>query len=120
MATIPFQHLRTNQDGVVAHILWETLTATNADGSPFFGAHRPDKTVSVQGTFGGTVTLQGSNEATPVTWFTLNDTTGAALTFTTARLALVAENPLWIRPLAGAGVGDVDVYLIAVAPESRV
>ena len=119
MATIEYRLASAAYDGDVAHVIWRGLSATNLDGAPYAGARRPDKTIAVQGTFGGTVTIQGSNEEVPTTWYTLNDPQGNPLTFTAARMELIAENTIWIRPLAAVGVSNVEVYLVAVAARGQ-
>lgn len=120
MATIAWELLSSPYNGSLAHVLWRALSATNADGAPYASGSRPDKTITVQGTFGGTVTIQGSNELVPTTWMTLNDPQGNPLTFTAARTELISENTLWIRPVAAAGVTTVDVYLLAGTPRALV
>lgn len=73
-----------------------------------------DRTVHVTGTFGGaTVTIQGSNDN--VTFATLNDNTGAALTFTAAGLKVILENPTYIRAVTSGGAGTAVVVVIAGA-----
>ena len=108
MATISLQIGADNQ----AHsslIKWETLTATDV-GEARVNTYYNDRTVSVTGTFGGTVSIQGSNDGT--NWFTLTDNSGLALEFTAAGMKLIAEAPLYIRPSAGSGVSDVDVIIL--------
>lgn len=63
--------------------------------------------VSVEGTFGGTVTIQVSNDNT--NWFTLNDPLGDAITFTTNGYSEVSTGAAYIRASAGSGVSSVNV-----------
>lgn len=95
---------------------WETMTTTNADGSPLLIDRRTDRSVQVSGTFGtgGTLVIQGSNDG--ANWYTLNDLQGTALSFASARLEGISEMPLYVRPFVSAGDGttDLDVYLVAV------
>lgn len=73
-----------------------------------------DRTVQVSGTFGGaTVTIQGSNDK--ITWFTLNDNTGAALAVTTAVLKLILENPIYVRAISAGGAGSAITVILAGA-----
>lgn len=79
---------------------------------------KADKSVHVYGAFGGTVTIQGTNETddAPANPVTLNDSRGEGnpLTFTTADLRTVLEAVHKIRPLPGAGVVNTTVRLLAV------
>jgi hypothetical protein len=80
-----------------------------------------DKTVHMFGTFGGTVTLQGSNDPLAITspstasWFTLTDNFGNAIAYSSATLATIAQAPLYIQPSAGSGVTSVTVVIAANA-----
>lgn len=73
-----------------------------------------DKTVHVYGTFGaaGSLTIQGSNKPTEdgTTMATLHKTDLSALTFTSAGIFIILENPLWLRALVTGG--DVTTALI--------
>ena len=73
-----------------------------------------DKTVHVKGNFSGpaTIVIEGSNDG--VTWVTLTDPAGAALSFTSEDLKVVLENPQEIRPRVPAGDGstDLDVFIV--------
>ena len=96
--------------------LWETMADDDVGGVAGADAGSPsfaDKTVHVTGTFGGaTVTIEGSNDGT--NFVTLNDAGGSALSFTSAGLKTILENPLEIRPKTAGGSGtDVDVIIIA-------
>lgn len=101
------------REGGIRKVIWETMG--NADtGSAVSIADYPDKTVDIQGTFGGaTVVIQGSNDGTNYT--TLTDTTDTALSFTAASgPKVILENPLFLRASTSGGTGtDVDVILSA-------
>lgn len=90
--------------------LWETLTATDT-GAPLEVANRGGAMGSVQmtGTFGGTVTMQVSNDGT--NWVTMKDLQGAEIALTAAGMADFTSGARYIRPSAGSGVSDVDVRL---------
>ena len=80
-------------------------------GKPYMMANYPDRTVHITGTF-GSVTLRGSNKAAPddatsTDWFNLTDVQGSAITLTAAGGEVIAENPLWISPIATGGSGYV-------------
>jgi hypothetical protein len=82
------------------------LPASGDDGDWVELPQFPDKSVMVTGTFGTTtVTIQGTNEADKTNPQTLNDPQGTALTFTSARIEQILENPRFIRPIASAGNG---------------
>ena len=91
---------------------WDDLANGNTGNSASI-ARWADKTVQVSGTFGvgGSITIQGSNDAT--VWATLHDPQGNDLTFTAAGIEMITENPLHIRPNVTAGDGttalDVDI-----------
>lgn len=63
-----------------------------------------DRSIQVAGTFnGGTVSFQGSNDG--ITWATLNDPQGNALTFTASRIEQLLEIALYMRAVVTAGTG---------------
>ena len=90
-------------------VTWAAMGAS-VDGAPYAYGKFPDKTVQVFGTFGGTVTLQGSNDPRVLSdpgnavWFTLLDIDGDAITFTAAGARVIRENPRFIRPSNGSGI----------------
>lgn len=66
------------------------------------------------GTFGGTLTMQGSIDGT--NWFTLlTGPGGSEITFTADGYAEVTTAAKYIRPSGGTGVSDVDVHVHMVA-----
>ena len=92
----------------------DTGDALDPDGG---GMSFADKTVQASGTWASaTVVIQGSNDN--VTWFTLNDPGGTALSFTADAIKVILENPLYIRPKSSGGSGtDVNVTLAGRAIE---
>lgn len=75
-----------------------------------------DKSFGIWGTFGGTVTLQGSWDKRAVpdadSWRTLTESDNTtAIAVTAAASGVVLENPIWIRAIAGASVVAVKVGL---------
>lgn len=97
----------------VSRTTWEGLL--NGDtGSPESGAALSDRCVSVSGTFGaaGSVRLEGSNDL--ITWYTLTDLQGNALTFTAAGMEQVQENPFYVRPNVTAGDGTTSLVVSLV------
>jgi len=117
MATIThaeafFQNSETGHAYDVMTLTWATMG--NADtGTAAAVPSYSDKTVHITGTFGSaTVTIQGSNDN--VNWTTLTDIQGTALAVTADDISLIAENPLYIRPITAGGTGtDVDVIISA-------
>ena len=94
-----------------------TAMGASTDGVAFENPEYGLKTVQAYGTFGGTVTIQGSNDplgiSTPASavWATLTADGTNALTFTAAGLKKIHENPRFIRAISGAGVSDVDIVI---------
>lgn len=95
-------------------IVWTPLTTTDTDGEPYSGQCDDIRCVQVTGTFGagGSVSLQGSLEATPSNWAILTDPQGNALTFTATRIERVEENILHFRPFVTAGDGTTSLTVI--------
>lgn len=97
-------------------VLWEGLLNGDSGDAQQVG-QMSDKSVQVVGTFGtgGSINIEGSNDGT--NWEILVDPQGNALTFTSAALEQILENPRYIRPnvTAGDGTTDLDVYLYARA-----
>jgi len=88
-----------------------TDVGASTNGIAFIASEYPVKTVQAYGTFGGTVTIQGSNDPLGLTtpssavWFTLTTvdaTTG--ITFTAAGMKKINENPRFVRAITGVGV----------------
>jgi hypothetical protein len=74
MATVNWAStpIRTFGSNVIV-VSWSPITTANNDGQRFEAPGWADRSVQVFGTFGagGTITFQGSNEATPSAWVTL-------------------------------------------------
>lgn len=104
MAVIDLQTLSHNRK------LWETLTATDTGEPLYLGRGGAQIAVQVTGTFGGTVSLQGTIDGS--TWFDLTSGPGGeAISFTAAGYAEISTAVWAIRPSGGSGVSDVDVYI---------
>ena len=98
-------------DGSVVKFVW-VLTGTN-DGAPMPFTQWSDRSVQLNGTWGGgTVVWEGSNDS-GTTWFTLNDAQGSALTKTADGLKTVVEVTELARPRATVGVTSVTVSCVA-------
>lgn len=94
-------------------VTWTPVTESDTC-LPFENPGRSDRSVQVEGTFGGaTITIEGSNDGT--NWHTLHDGSGTALTFTSADLRQVLEVTRYIRAKTASGSGSsVTVTLLAV------
>jgi hypothetical protein len=116
MATIPYTAERIGERSV--SVRWSPLTFSGTDdGVAFSLMPGADRSVHVSGTFGasGSLTLEGSNQATPATWVGLTDPQGNALTFTSARIEQIAEYTRWIRPRVTAGDGTTSLVVDMIA-----
>lgn len=109
MATINAKILPQQDGGVI--VLWETLTATNNEGSLVsLPSHRLESVQAI-GTFGGAVTMHGTNDPTGAAAVVpLKDQGGTAISASAAAMFGVAGQMRHIQPKAAAGVSDVDVY----------
>lgn len=96
-----------------AKIVW-ALDNTDADGAPVdkHWADYADRTVSVDGTFGGaTITIQGSADGS--SWASLSDPSGSPVAMTAADVAVLSETPLKTRPALTGGAGStVNVTMV--------
>lgn len=118
MAERPVVRTGPDENGIIT-FTWEQISNTDQTGAAIKLPSHPDKTVHFFGTFNGTIALQGSNQATPTVWTTVNDNVGDPLAVTGAAIAAVGENPLWLRPAQTiATLSDVDVILVC-APRNR-
>ena len=90
--------------------LWETAaggdtcTEISPNGSEPLAAN-----IHAFGTFGGTLTMQGSNDGT--NWFTLKDTQGNDCTATSEAVFEVSTAAAYLRPSPGSGISDIDVTI---------
>ena len=107
MATIALQFTQLDPYTV----LWETIPASSTGQGLFLPGHVHHVSIQALGTFGGDVTMQGSNDK-GLTWFTLKDEGGTDIVFSAAGAASVDALPQLIRPSSGGGVSDVDVYAV--------
>lgn len=81
----------------------------------------PDKSYGAWGTFGGTVTIQGSWDACTnpdnidaSSWLTLRESDNVTTcAFAADACGVILENPVWIRVISGAGVSSVKVVITA-------
>jgi hypothetical protein len=118
MATV--QLTRNVEGGFGVTIVWSPIP-NGDDGQPWDTQDYPDVSVQVTGTFGvgGSLRIEGSNEATPTNWGTLADPQGTALDFTAAKIEQVLENVRWIRPRVTAGDGTTALVATLYAGRRR-
>jgi hypothetical protein len=98
-------------------ISWTGL-ANGESGSAYAIPTFADKTLQIGGTLGvgGTVLLEGSNDGT--NFVAMHDTQGNNLSFTSAQMQLIVENPRYIRPRVTAGDGSTSIT-VTIACRSR-
>ena len=93
---------------------WAEISAAITTGDALEKVQLTDRTVQMTGTWdGATIVMQGSLDG--VTYFTLTDPQGNALSFTADGLESVMEATRFIRPfrsVAGGGTVDVKVILL--------
>ncbi len=84
----------------------------DGDAMPF--AQYTDKSVQVSGVLGGAaVVIEGSNNGGS-TWATLTDPQGNDLSISTAKIEMVTEATLMVRPriVGGDGTTNVSVHML--------
>jgi hypothetical protein len=111
MAVVQFTGSKIGKSSALC--TWSAL-ATGDTGTPLLNAEKSDRSVQVGGTFGGSTTvIEGSNDG--VTYFTLTDPAGAALSFTVAGLKQILQVTKYIRPSTSGGAAVVvNVNLLTV------
>lgn len=105
----------TTSNSVAHGTAWLGL-ALGDDGSPMPFSQYTDRSVQVSGTFGGaSVVIEGRN-APGLPWATLTDPQGNDLSITAAKIELVTEATLEIRPriVGGDGTTSINVHLLGV------
>jgi hypothetical protein len=99
------------QNGGCLLVTWASIA--NADTvTPIDMAEYGDKSVQVDGTFGGTsVGLQGSNDGT--NYYALRDPSSTAIAITAAGSKAVLENTRYVKPvLTGGAASTITVTLL--------
>ncbi len=100
--------------GRTHRVTWSNLTnGDTGEPWPMFGA--ADATIHVFGTFtgSGTVTMQGSLEAVPATYFTLKDPQGNTMVYTDADAEMISQVGGFIRPSV-TGDGTTSITIIGL------
>lgn len=120
MATIAYAYQNIDGKSAVGRLaLWDGLVTGSLVADPVPTAGEGDICVQVTGTpDGSTVTLRGSNKASPAVataadWFTLTQPDGTDAAFTAAGGCQIVERPLWIAPIMSTpgASSDMDVHL---------
>lgn len=109
----PTRQQTTNTQAFVQR--WAAMAA-NDTGEPLGASQYTDRSVQVAGTFGGaTVRIEGSNDGS--TWATLTDPQGNALEMISAKLEMVTEATLYIRPAVVGGDGTTSLTVNLLVKE---
>lgn len=111
-------HTRTSTGSSAAFVATWTglLLGDSGDSLPF--SQYTDKSVQVSGTFGGaTMRIEGSNNGTD--WAVLTDPQGNDLLISSAKIEMITEATLYVRPLVSAGDGTTDLVVTMLCKEAR-
>ena len=101
-------------DGSVMLATWNALDATNNVGNAINFAQWADRSVQMNGTFNSaTVVWQGSNDG-GVTWTTLTNPQGTAISHNAAAMDAVTEVCQLARPNSSGGGAAQSVIVAAV------
>lgn len=100
------------QIGPEKYAVHEQTLANDSTGKAWMGGPYADKTVQVVGEFSGAVAhIEGSMDG--VNWAVLTDPGGDPLSFASAGLALIVENPRFIRPrTSDTGNGSTSIKVV--------
>lgn len=100
----------------VAVTTWPNLLSGD-DGEPVRLAVYSDRSIQLSGTFGGaSVTIGGSNDG--VTYHALTDTSGTALSLTSACLKQIVELPVYLKPRVFGGDGTTSLTVVLAGRRS--
>lgn len=94
--------------GEVALVAWSMAQGDTA--VPFALAVYADRTIQVDGVFGGaSVSIRGSND--DVNYYTLTDPQGNALSFSAGGLETIMELPYYVKPVIFGGDGTTALII---------
>lgn len=100
----------------VAVTTWANLLSGD-DGEPVRLAVYSDRSIQLSGTFGGaSVTIGGSNDG--ITYHALTDTSGTALSLTSACLKQIVELPVYLKPRVFGGDGTTNLTVVLAGRRS--
>lgn len=102
-----------NVDNSLVSVTWTGLL-NGDDGTPISAAEFADRSIHFFGTFGvgGTIILEGSNEAVPTNWAPLADPQGTAISKTQLSVEQLLELTRWVRPRVTAGDGTTSLSAV--------
>lgn len=102
-----------------SHVITWTGLLNGDSGEPLEMPGSADRSVQINGTFGsgGTVLIEGSNDG--VNYYTLNDPSSAALSYTAAKIESVLEITRYIRPRVSAGDGATSLVCSMLVRQSK-
>lgn len=113
MATVTPTEVLTPLDKRGLRIFKWAVVAASDDCTPVVCGQYTDKTVYMYGTFGGNMSLEGSPDPSGSTYVVLTDAQGNAISGKSAAFTeQILEMAYKVRPVAAAGVGAVDVFLM--------
>lgn len=115
--TPTFSKIRSSDGGIDAIVIsWGPL-ANGDTGKPVSRPALGDKSIQIEGTFGagGTIVLEGSNQAAATNFRTMTDPAANLLSLTAAGLKQVTEVTTWVRPNVTAGDGSTSLTVTLVA-----
>jgi hypothetical protein len=95
---------------------WAGL-ANGDDGEPIKFSQYADKSAQVTGIFGagGSLAIEGSNDG--ANWAPLSDPQGNDLNFATAKIEMITEATLYVRPRVAGGDGTTNLSVILLMKE---
>lgn len=89
-------------------VSWSGLTGGNS-GQPFNTDGWRLVSIGITGTFGADVTISAANDEAGSNTVGLKDRTGTAISASAAGFYGAPDTPLWLFPVAAAGVNNVTV-----------
>lgn len=101
----------TKENGTGDSVIITWVLASGDTGAPVGLSDYTDRTVTMTGTFGAAVTLDGSNDK--LTWMTQANSADTDISKTANAMEAIVTNPVWTRPAAG-GITSVTVIINAV------
>jgi hypothetical protein len=109
-------HTKNSTQTNVAFVArWDGLLAGD-DGDALHVTQYTDKGLQVSGTFGGaSLRFEGSNNGTD--WATLSDPQGNDLLLTSAKIEMVTEATVYVRPVVVGGDGTTSLTVNLLVKE---
>lgn len=102
MSAKPFVILQTDPTAYDVHVTTWAAVAAGDTCVPLKMPESSDRSIQIDGTFGGaTAGLEGSNDG--VTYFTLHDPQGVAISGTSGKLSAIVELVAFVRGFVSGG-----------------